>query len=173
MRCFKIFNSAAAVLVAAAALGACGSVPSEQELKQATEERAPLPAYPESDRLIPVDLGGNYQYFIDPASISVAALSVVRYTIVARSPAGANNISFEGLLCRSRQRRLYGTGREDGTWAPARNSEWDAPGKSVGSYYAVLADFYFCPNGKAVADAAEALRALQAGRHPAKAFNLW
>ena len=173
MRCLKIFNRAAALLAAAAALAACSTSPSEKELKQATEERAPLPAYPQFDRLVPVDLGGNYRYFIDPASISVAARTVVRYTIVARSPAGVNNVTFEGLLCRSRQHRLYGIGREDGTWAPARDSGWDAAGDSVGTYYGVLADFYFCPNGKVVTDAADALQALQLGRHPATAFTPW
>ena len=98
---------------------------------------------------------------------------MVRYTIVARSPAGVNNVSFEGLLCRSRQRRLYAFWRDDGTWSPARESEWGDASESIGTYYAALADYYFCPNGRVVADPSEALRALQLGRHPATAFTPW
>ncbi len=172
MRCSKTCASWA-LAVAAIALAACGTVPSDQEVKQATEERAPPPAAPQAERLVPVDLGGSFQYFIDPASISVAAQKVVRYTLVARSPSGAANVTYEALLCDRRQHRLYAVGQEDGGWKPARESEWSAVGEGVGSYYANLADFYFCPNGKAVGDASEALRAIQLGRHPATADKNW
>ncbi len=172
MRFSKTCNSGALIL-AGIVLAACGTEPSEQEVKQATENRAPLPDAPRTERLVPVQLGGTFQYFIDPASISVAAQKVVRYTLVARSPSGATNVTFEGLLCEHRQRRLYAVGQADGTWLPARESEWSAVGDGVGSYYATLADFYFCPAGKAISDPSEALRALQLGRHPATADRNW
>lgn len=168
MRWSRISLKRAGLLAAAALVAACGGSPSVQkELQQAIEERPPMPPYPRLDELLPVDLGGNFHYFVDPASISVAARAVVRYTLVARSPGGATNVTFEGLRCASRERRLYAFGRDGGTWASARNSGWDSARHSPGSYYAALADYYFCPDQQPVADAAEAVRALQLGRHPA------
>ncbi len=173
MPCSRILRRAAALLAAAALAAGCASPVSEKELQQAIDERPTPPPYPRFDQLVPADLGGGFDYFIDPSSISIAARSVVRYTVVARSPGGATNVSFEGLLCESRQRRLYALGREDGTWSAARDSEWADARNSTGSYYATLADYYFCPDKKPVADPAEAVRALRLGGHPASSLRAW
>ena len=88
---------------------------------------------------------------------------VIRYTLVARSASGALNVSYEGIRCASRERRLYAFGREDKTWAPARSSDWTRI--SFSPHHAALADEYFCPVRGAVRTADEAVSALKRGGH--------
>jgi hypothetical protein len=119
--------------------------------------------------LLRVELGRGFDYYIDPASISVGADGVVRYSVVARSMGGATNVSYEGLRCNSRERILYAFGRADGSWSPARKLEWQSAAGGTAKYFSTLADYYFCPNRKPVADAAEAVDALKQGGHSALA----
>lgn len=147
-------------------VAACARTPViDKETEQAQNQPA-LPAYPKSADLVSVDIGGNFDYFIDPDSIRIVG-GVVQYTVVARSRAGATNISFEGLRCRTLEHKLYAFGRPDATWSPSRNADWDNPRNSSGTYYSVLADYFFCPDARPVQNVAEAVRALKLGRHPA------
>jgi hypothetical protein len=54
---------------------------------------------------------------------------VVRYTVVVKSPAGAETVSFEGMRCESGERKLYAFGRADGQgggeWSRNRYARWD------------------------------------------------
>lgn len=129
-----------------------------------------LPAYPEAENLLEFDAGPATQlrYFIDSNSISVDEKRIIRYSLVIRSPQGAENVSFEGLRCETRERKRYALGnRETRAWTPTRVSEWETL-EQVKQLHAQreLAKYYFCPRGLVVGSANEAILALRAGIHP-------
>ena len=135
------------------------------------KEEAPpmpdLPPYPANDRLLPffVTSASDFKFFIDRASLSVGRDRIVRYTLVARSPAGAENVSFEGMNCLTNEYILYAVGVQ-GQWV-SRSTEWRAiEPRSVQRWHNALRNEYFCPNTIPIADAAEGLNALERGGHP-------
>jgi CNP1-like family len=123
----------------------------EERLKSWEEMQTQLPAaQPKDADLIPVAVSGGttYQFLIDQTSLTIGTDDVFRYTLVARSPEGARNVTYEGIRCETREKKLYATGRNDGTWSRARNSAW-SPIEEVGNnrQQAALMKEYFCPDG--------------------------
>lgn len=162
-----------------AALGACAHGEKsdwerkhEQRLAPAQETVA-LPAYPRPERLIEffVAATSEFRFFIDAASLSVGSDGVVRYTLVARSPAGVDNVSFEGMRCTSAQVRTYALGR-DGAWG-GQPGEWrPIEPRSVQRWHNALYREYFCPQKEPIASAREGVEALRRGGHPfARGFS--
>src|SRR5205823_5613997 len=98
-------------------------------------------------------------------SLSVGADRIVRFTLVARSPSGVDNVSYEGMRC-PREHRLYAVARAGGSWS-SRDSDWRefARGTSLGWQYA-LAHHFFCPHRDPIRSAAEGVDALRRGSHP-------
>ena len=148
-----------------------------------TELQAQLPAYPKQENLLSFDAGpaSRNLHYIDAPSITVGEDDVVRYSLVIKSPAGAMNISYEGMRCASveakgeilifkfhnTERRLYALGRDDKTWVRARVSKWEEI-ENIPQHYAqrALARYFFCPGNSIVKDAEEAIQALKRGSHP-------
>lgn len=131
------------------------------------EIEAQLPAYPRPENLFRFDPGGvtDNQYSIDIASISVDLDGVVRYSMVIRSAQGAENVSFEGIRCDTRERRLYAFGRRDGSWSRARNSRWERiEGNIAQSRYQLnLYTDFFCPEGRIAGGRQEIVDGLRRG----------
>ena len=76
-------------------------------------------------------------------------------------------MTFEGMRCQTRERRIYASGRPDGSWSKARKNEWVRIQEQYANrHYATLFLDYFCPIGSIVQDAAEARNALKQGGHP-------
>jgi hypothetical protein len=140
----------------------------QQEGRQWREGEVALPAAPRPADLLPffVSAASDFRFFVDRAALSVGGDGVVRYTLVARSPQGAESVSFEGIRCSTREVRHYATGRADGTWlrhdTPWRRIE----ARSVQRWHNALAAEYFCPGGIPIGSAAEGADALRAGGHP-------
>ena len=64
-------------------------------------------------------------YGVDPASVSISNNDgIVRYVVVATTPAGAKNVIYEGLRCSTGEVRTYARAKPDGSWVPLANSEW-------------------------------------------------
>jgi len=125
------------------------------------------PAFPRERDLVEfyVAATNDFRFFVDAASVGVVDKGEVRYTLVARSSAGAQNITYEGMRCNSGEVRLYAVGR-DGAWA-GRAGEWRAiQPRSVQRWHNALFREYFCPQREAVASAHEAVTALRRGGHP-------
>jgi hypothetical protein len=121
--------------------------------------RAQLIEFPLAD-------AGGFRFFVDGSTLSVDPKDgVVRYVLVAQSPGGVQNVSFEGLRCAAAEYRVYATGQADGSWVPARMG-WQ-PVRNARRWQAALYREYFCPQKIAIRDAGEGVRALQAGGHPA------
>ena len=134
----------------------------------ATDPEAALPALPK-DGLIEffVSSATNFRFFIDPPSLSVGADGVVRYTMIARSPAGAETITYEGIRCDNGTYRTYAFGNA-GVWSRNSNLAWlPIEPKSVRRWHNVLRGLYFCPTRSSIQSAAEGLDALRRGSHPA------
>lgn len=137
------------------------------------ELEAQLPAYPKQENWLPffVSAASDNQFFVDAASLNVGDDGVVRYTLVVKSGAGAVNVSFEGMRCNTRERKLYAFGRADGTWAKARSSKWEPIRyQDRNRQHHMLYDDFFCPRGIVVASPEVAVAALKRGR---SAGALW
>jgi hypothetical protein len=129
-----------------------------------------LPAYPLEENLVEAEISGpkRFKFLVDTSSIAVNATGVVRYTLVARSNAGAENVSFEGMRCETRQYTAYAYGSPDRTWSPARSVNWlvieNLPSNNVRHD---LHRFYFCPYAIAQTSSANVIEALEHGMpHP-------
>ena len=109
---------------------------------------------------------GGFHFFVDGATLSVGKDGVVRYVLVARSPDGVHNVSYEGIRCATAEHRTYAFGRPDGSWSASRAGwrQLDAP--SAQRRHTTLYREYFCPQNEPIRDAAEGVRALEQGGHP-------
>lgn len=133
------------------------------------EEAIQVPAFPQdaSLREFYVSATTAHKYYIDVSTLSVGKDGVVRYALVVRTSGGATNISYEGMRCETREFRIYATGSRDGSWVPARRSEWrPIENKPTNRYHAALSRDYFCPVGTAIHGADEGREALRLGKHP-------
>lgn len=149
--------------------------PEEAEEKPWEEQKAQLPPAPSPQNLRRIDVSGStaFEFLIDLASVSLGKDGVVRYTLVARSSSGATNVSFEGIKCSGRERKLYAFGRPDGSWSQARNAQWGPiTGNQANRQHAALADDYFCPGRLIVRTSEEAIEALKRGGHPRAAAGI-
>jgi hypothetical protein len=112
------------------------------------EEIAPqLPAAPTPDSLLPFDAGptATQSFAIDAKSLTVDADDVIRYTLVSTSAGGAKNISYEGIRCRSFEKKVYAFGQPDGTWSRSRRNQWEPIPRGVANVqHESLALDYFC-----------------------------
>lgn len=129
-----------------------------------TEIQAELPAYPETENLLPFTVGAvrDTRFFVDGTSLTLGADGVLRYTLVIVSAGGARNVSREGMRCATRERRSYAFGRSDKTWAKARNAKWVPVTGGSNNPYVDLYTNYFCAIG-ADWTAEQALRGLRSG----------
>src|SRR6185503_11983260 len=108
----------------------------------------------------------NFRFFVDSESIQVGG-GVVRYTLVARSPSGSENVSFDGLRCKTGSHRAYATGRSDKSWSKFRDSQWRElqPKTVTRQHFALMRDF-FCPGAVTIMSRNEGVDALRRGMHP-------
>ena len=160
-----------------AALAACSSTQPMSDWERANRDLlAPPeatttptpPPYPRRDNLIEFYVGPttSFRYFIDSASLNTLwKQGEIRYVLVARSPSGVDNVSFEALRCAG-QSRIFATGNTDGTWS-VRPTEWrDLPRQSDTMAAARLRRQFFCPHNDPIQSNAEGIDALRRGGHP-------
>lgn len=101
----------------------------EEEIENSAESQerpVQLPPTPKAENLHPfyVSPTARQTFMLDLSSISTDGDGVVRYTLVSKSPSGAVNISYEGIRCDPREKRIYAHGRNDGTWSLSTREEW-------------------------------------------------
>ena len=135
----------------------------QQGLREGRDVDVVLPALPK-DGLIEffVSSASSFKFFIDPQSISAGTDGVVRYTLVARSRSGAENVSYEGMRCDNATYRIYALG-SGGSWS-ALQSDWRrVESKNMQRWHAELYLRYFCVDGVIIRNAAEGVDALRRG----------
>lgn len=141
----------------------------DPDAPQWVEEEVPPPAFPQEANLreFYVSEMTSHKFYIDASTLSPGKDGVVRYVLVVHTRGGATNISYEGMRCESRELRIYASGRRDGTWAKARNSEWHPiENKPVNRQHAALSRDFFCPSGAPILTSEEGREALRLGKHP-------
>jgi len=123
-----------------------------------------LPSFPRREGRLPfaASATSDFHFFVDRSSISVGADGVVRYTLIAVSPLGVENVSFEGQRCKSGEHKVYAVGRTDGTWS-RREGPWRP---ATQRWQHTLRVEYFCPRGAPIRTAADGVDALRRGGHP-------
>ncbi len=117
------------------------------EEKPWVEREVTLPPVPRLQNMIRFDPGlrNSNRYYIDPQSISVADDGVVRYTMLIQGAGGAENVSYEGIRCRTLEHKFYAFGRKDGTWNSVAQSAWRQVDNRTASVQLTLWSDYFCP----------------------------
>jgi len=108
-----------------------------------------LPAPPQAANLLEfyTSRATGQSFSVDAKSLTVDSDGIVRYTMVAVSPSGAQNVSYEGIRCKTMEKRSYAFGQADGSWVRARVSEWKHfSGIGVNIQHAALTD-YICREG--------------------------
>lgn len=102
-------------------------------------------------------------YGVDPASVSISnADGIVRYVVVATTPAGAKNVMYEGFRCSTGEVRTYARAKPDGSWVPVVNSEWkSAYDISLPRHSLRFAKAAACQNAAPVSSVRELVRKLK------------
>ena len=119
----------------------------DENFKPWQETAIQLPAAPKPENLVEFEVSGTttLRFAVDVNSISVGDDSVVRYTLVSRSPSGAQSVSYEGIRCESYQKKLYAIGQKDGSWTRSRRDQWEViTGTGANRQHAALARDYIC-----------------------------
>jgi hypothetical protein len=163
----------AARLVVLATAFACGAVlaqpksdwETEYEKRNWKEAEIVLPAFPKREDFIEfaVSASSDFHFYIDKSSISVKGDGVVRYTLVARSPAGVENVSYEGIRCEGGEFRIYAFGNPDRSWRTVSQQWRPIAINAVQRWHQVLRREYFCPMNTIIYDAPEGVDALMRG----------
>ena len=129
------------------------------------ELQAELPKFPESTNLVRIALETMkaFEVAVDAKSISIGEDGVIRFVLVATSPSGARNVSFEGIRCETRERRLIAIGKADSTWGVVKSSKWNSYADNSRSPHNELSREYFCPRLGRVKTAGDALENIRRG----------
>ncbi len=115
------------------------------------EQETLLPVFPKPAGLVEfsASAAGSNRFFVDVDTLSIGADGVVRYALVVRSAGGAENVSFEGIRCYTREQKFYAFGQRNATWLPARDPQWRfIETKEINRQHGVLFADFFCPDGR-------------------------
>jgi len=90
------------------------------------ESETPAPPAFSVDRLVPVEMPRHLsvKVGVDPQTLRITEDGIVRYVMVAISPNGNINATYEGIRCLTAQVKTYarfGTARQ---WAPVADPQW-------------------------------------------------
>lgn len=136
-------------------------------IEQWREVEFELPAYPVAENLVPFQIRGatSYEFLADTQSVRIDSDGVVRYTLVARSPAGAENVTFEGMHCEKGLSRVYALGSAAGEWVAVQDPDWKPiEQKTLNDVHYTLYRHYLCPWGFPHARVRDAVLALKRGK---------
>jgi CNP1-like family len=166
------------VLAVAIATAGCAGpaplVPPEEIDDPASPQRAKvepevkLPPFPKQQALIRYDVTPrtSLEYFVDPTSISLPGEGIVRFTVVAKA-AAAENVSYEGFRCSTREHKVYARADRDGAWVIAKGAGWEPISeRTTQMFRRELYWNFFCPGKYTINTPREGVDALRSGRHP-------
>lgn len=147
------------------------AIPDDEEEEQSSAWRElawQLPGPPRTENLLPfyVSAASSNSFFVDAASLDVGSDGVVRYTLLVLTPEGGRNVTFEGMRCETRERRIYASGRLDGSWSRSRNSQWSRfQDAAANRQYAALFLDHLCRDGVIARNVEEIVTSLKRDAH--------
>lgn len=146
----ELLRTLCALLLAGFATQALAAFDEEFEEKPWEEIAVQLPPFPKDEGFLSfyVSPTATNRFFLDTESLSVGSDGVVRYVLLAISDSGVRNLTFEGMRCETRERRIYAVGRPDGSWSKARGNQWVRIREQVTNrQHAALFTDFLCPDG--------------------------
>jgi hypothetical protein len=164
-------------MLLAAALAACAQTQQVSDWERRNPEllggaegarRPKPPAPPRRENLVEfyVSPTAAFRYYVDATSLGVLYKErEVRYVLLARSPSGVENVSYEAIRCPDLH-RIYAVGTSEGKWSE-RGADWQPIQRNTAlTSTSVLARNFFCPHRDTIQSAAEGVDALRRGAHP-------
>ena len=132
------------------------------------EQAVELPPFPDGRHYVEVPLqiaGSDLEMFVDEPSLAVGEDGVVRYALMLRSPAGTENVFYEGIRCSAREWRSYAYGDSAGAWSPVDEHRAWAPIRNLGveRYRERLYRYYLCDPAMGILPRAEMLKRMRYG----------
>lgn len=162
----RVFAAVAFVLALTAPVS--WSAADEEDPVRMEEAVAP-PSFPKDADLLEFYAGPATanRFFVDASTLNPGKDGIVRYVLVVRTSGGATNVTFEGIRCKTREYKIFATGRADGTWAATRISDWRRiENKPINWHHTALNRDLFCPFANPINSAEEGRDALRRGKHP-------
>lgn len=123
----------------------------EEDGKKAwVEIETSLPMFPKPSGLVEFSVSAvsENRFLIDVDTLSIGKDGVVRYSLVVRSSRGAENVSFEGIRCATREQKFYAFGQRNGTWMRVQSAQWRViEQREINRQHAVLYADFLCSHG--------------------------
>ncbi|MDR0528931.1 MAG: CNP1-like family protein [Zoogloeaceae bacterium] len=145
----------------------------ENPAKPWAESAVELPEYPNDADFYSfyVSAGTTSRFYLDAARLRLDSDGVARYTLLVISPSGVRNVSYEGMRCQTRERRIYALGRPaQKTWSPARGARWSPVRETpVLRHHAALYQDFLCPDGILASRVDEVTRRIRKEGEPLEA----
>ena len=123
-----------------------------------------LPAAPKPEALlrVPMSADREMRFFIDAASVRRIDSHQLRYTLVARSRQGADNVDYETFDCARAAWKVEALW-QGGRWVEQPGSEWLAVDPGLAGVHGTLYQDYLCSDNEVDGDAAAVVARLRRG----------
>ena len=133
------------------------------------ESEVPMPPAFKVDRLVPIEMPRyvSLRLGVDPETLRITEDGIVRYVMVAKSPSGNMNASYEGIRCLTGEVKTYARFTTSGQWSVIGNPEWKPLNGNQPSMHALALARQGACNGRAAAanSPAEIINKLKIGAH--------
>ena len=126
-----------------------------------------LPAAPKPEALlrVPMSADDEMRFFIDAASVRRIDSHQLRYTLVARSRQGADNVDYETFDCARGAWKVEALW-QGGRWVEQHGSEWLMVDPGLAGVHGALYNGYLCADNAVDGDAAAVVARLRRGMRP-------
>ena len=90
------------------------------------ESEVPAPPDFDASRVILLDMPRHMsvKLGVDPGSLRITSDGIVRYVMVAQSPSGTVNATYEGIRCQTAEVKVYARYTSSKVWNMVSNPEW-------------------------------------------------
>ena len=119
--------------------------PAQKEWKESSTD-LPMVATKNDFSLYQTQSRTGFKFYVDVSSVSVGEDGVVRMILLAISPRGSVNITYEGFRCETNAYKIYAaTWAFDKEWTLSKRSNWQVSNSNTpNSYRSDLLNYYIC-----------------------------
>ncbi len=120
--------SAMPALILLLALGSISSASAQLIDQDPDWKEVEVPAPPafKTDRLVQLEMPRHVsmKLGVDPETLRITSDGIVRYVMVATSPNGNTNATYEGIRCLTGEVKTYARQGATGKWSPIADPQW-------------------------------------------------